>query len=75
MCASAPSRGALQHDGHGAFDEFAGGGAGDVAAGLRGDSGPLWRTRAKMAYETGRRIVEMVHEDLTPARILTRAGV
>jgi len=28
--------------------------------------------RAKMAYETGRRIVEMVHEDLTPDRILTR---
>lgn len=30
--------------------------------------------RAKMAYETGRRIVEMVHEDLTPSRILTRAA-
>lgn len=28
--------------------------------------------RAKMAYATGRRIVEMVHEDLTPSRILTR---
>jgi dihydroxy-acid dehydratase len=28
--------------------------------------------RAKMAYATGRRIVEMVHEDLTPERILTR---
>ena len=28
--------------------------------------------RARMAYETGRRIVGMVHEDLTPARILTR---
>ena len=25
-----------------------------------------------MAYETGRRIVEMVHEDLTPSSILTR---
>jgi dihydroxy-acid dehydratase len=30
--------------------------------------------RAKMAYETGRRIVEMVREDLTPSRILTRAA-
>jgi dihydroxy-acid dehydratase len=30
--------------------------------------------RAKMAYQTGRRIVEMVHEDLTPSRILTRAA-
>ncbi|MFZ0592972.1 MAG: IlvD/Edd family dehydratase [Bryobacteraceae bacterium] len=28
--------------------------------------------RAKMAYRTGRRIVEMVAEDLTPSRILTR---
>jgi dihydroxy-acid dehydratase len=30
--------------------------------------------RAKMAYLTGKRIVEMVHEDLTPSRILTRAA-
>jgi dihydroxy-acid dehydratase len=28
--------------------------------------------RGKMAYRTGQRIVEMVHEDLTPDRILTR---
>jgi dihydroxy-acid dehydratase len=28
--------------------------------------------RAKFAYLTGRRIVDMVHEDLTPTRILTR---
>ena len=28
--------------------------------------------RAKFAYLTGRRIVDMVHEDLTPSRILTR---
>lgn len=28
--------------------------------------------RARMAYETGRRIVEMANEDLTPSRILTR---
>jgi dihydroxy-acid dehydratase len=28
--------------------------------------------RAQMAYNTGRRIVEMVAEDLTPSRILTR---
>jgi dihydroxy-acid dehydratase len=30
------------------------------------------RARAQMAYETGRRIVEMVHENLTPSRIMTR---
>jgi len=33
--------------------------------------GPL-RERQQMAYFTGRRIVEMVHEDLRPSRILTR---
>src|SRR4030095_9487297 len=31
-----------------------------------------YRERGQMAYETGRRIVEMVHEDLTPSKILTR---
>jgi dihydroxy-acid dehydratase len=30
--------------------------------------------RAKMAYLTGKRIVEMVDEDLTPSKILTRAA-
>jgi dihydroxy-acid dehydratase len=30
------------------------------------------KQRASMAYETGKRIVEMVWEDLTPSRILTR---
>lgn len=31
-----------------------------------------YRERGQMAYETGRRIVAMVGEDLTPSRILTR---
>jgi xylonate dehydratase len=31
-----------------------------------------WRERAQYAYMTGRRIVEMVHEDLRPSRILSR---
>lgn len=30
------------------------------------------KQRASMAYETGKRIVEMVDEDLTPSKILTR---
>ncbi|MCB1739190.1 MAG: dihydroxy-acid dehydratase, partial [Gammaproteobacteria bacterium] len=30
------------------------------------------KQRASMAYETGKRIVEMVWEDLTPSRIMTR---
>jgi dihydroxyacid dehydratase/phosphogluconate dehydratase len=31
-----------------------------------------YRERAQMAYFTGKRIVEMVHEQLTPSKILTR---
>lgn len=31
-----------------------------------------WRERAQYAYMTGHRIVEMVHEDLRPSRILSR---
>lgn len=31
-----------------------------------------YRERGQMAYETGRRIVEMAHEDLRPSNILTR---
>jgi dihydroxyacid dehydratase/phosphogluconate dehydratase len=31
-----------------------------------------YRQRGQMAYETGRRIVGMAHEDLKPSRILTR---
>jgi dihydroxy-acid dehydratase len=33
-----------------------------------------YRERAQIAYETGRRAVAMVHEDLRPSRILTRAA-
>jgi xylonate dehydratase len=31
-----------------------------------------YRERGQMAYQTGRRIVEMAHEDLRPSKILTR---
>ncbi len=31
-----------------------------------------YRERGQMAYETGKRIVEMVREDLTPSKIMTR---
>jgi dihydroxy-acid dehydratase len=33
-----------------------------------------YRERAQIAYETGKRIVDMVHEDLKPSDILTRAA-
>jgi dihydroxy-acid dehydratase len=31
-----------------------------------------YRERAQMAYETGKRAVELVHEDVTPRKIMTR---
>ena len=34
-----------------------------------------YRERGQMAYETGRRIVEMAHEDLRPSSILTRQAL
>ena len=33
-----------------------------------------YRERGQMAYETGRRIVEMVHADRTPDQVMTRAA-
>jgi len=33
-----------------------------------------YRERPQMAYRTGRRIVDMVHEDLRPSKIMTRAA-
>ena len=33
-----------------------------------------YRERGQIAYRTGARIVEMVHEDLTPSKVLTRAA-
>ena len=33
-----------------------------------------YRERGQIAYATGKRIVEMVHEDLRPSKILTRAA-
>jgi len=33
-----------------------------------------YRERSQMAYETGRRAVALVHEDLTPRKVLTRAA-
>jgi len=34
-----------------------------------------YRERGQMAYETGRRVVEMAHEDLRPSSILTRQAL
>ena len=62
----------LQHHGHRALDEQHGRGARHVAApAARPFPGP-YRERGQMAYETGKRIVDMVWEDLKPSDILTR---
>ncbi|MEM7423611.1 MAG: IlvD/Edd family dehydratase [Pseudomonadota bacterium] len=34
-----------------------------------------WRARMEASYMTGRRIVEMAHEDLTPSKIITRQSL
>ena len=34
----------------------------------------VYRERALMAYETGRRIVDMAFDDLRPSKILTRSS-
>jgi dihydroxy-acid dehydratase len=61
----------LQHHGHGLDDEFADRGAGHDAARRAAIPAP-YRDRQQMAYLTGKRIVEMVWEDLKPSDILTR---
>ncbi|RVD43916.1 dihydroxy-acid dehydratase, partial [Mesorhizobium sp. M4A.F.Ca.ET.020.02.1.1] len=44
----------------------------DALAGLVGDLAAPYRERGQIAYETGKRIVDMVHEDLKPSDIMTR---
>ena len=65
---------ALQHDGHREFDEFAGRGARHVAARLRHDPRAVPRARTDGVHDTGKRIVDMVHENLRPSDIMTKAA-
>ena len=58
----------LQHHGHGHDHELAGRGAGHAAARLGRDPGALSRARSRWPIATGKRIVEMVHEDLQALR-------
>ena len=66
---------ALQHHGHGALHELACRSAGHVAARLRQRSPRRYRERGQMAYATGKRIVEMVAENLRPSDIMTRKRI
>ena len=61
----------LQHHGHRLDDELACGGAGHAATRSAAIPAP-YRERGQIAYATGRRIVDMVYEDLKPSDILTR---
>ena len=62
----------LQHHGHGAHHELAGRSARHVAARAAPRSPPRTGSAPQNAYETGKRIVEMVWEDLRPSKIMTR---
>jgi dihydroxy-acid dehydratase len=62
----------LQHHGHGLDDELAGRGARHEPARLQARSRRPTANAGQASYDTGKRIVEMVWEDLRPSDILTR---
>jgi xylonate dehydratase len=70
-CASAPSAGHCNSMGTASTMNAVAEALGMSLTGCAAIPAP-YRERAQMAYETGRRIVAMVHDDLTPSRILTR---
>ncbi len=73
VCASAPSLGHCNTMGTAATMNAMAEALGMSLPGCAAIPAPF-RERMAMAYETGRRIVEMVHEDLKPSDILTRAA-
>ncbi len=70
-CASAPSVGHCNTMGTASSMNAMAEALGMSLPGCAAIPGP-YRERGQMAYATGKRIVEMVHEDLRPAQILTR---
>ncbi|MEL6765631.1 MAG: IlvD/Edd family dehydratase [Pseudomonadota bacterium] len=73
VCASAPSLGHCNTMGTASTMNAMAEALGMSLTGSSAIPAPL-RERMEMAYETGRRIVEMVYEDLKPSDILTRAA-
>ncbi len=71
VCASAPSLGHCNTMGTASTMNAMAEALGMTLPGNSAIPAPF-RERMAMAYETGRRIVEMVHEDLKPSDILTR---
>jgi dihydroxy-acid dehydratase len=70
-CASAPSAGHCNTMGTASTMNAVAEALGLALPGCAAIPAP-YRERAQMAYETGRRIVEMAYEDLRPSKILTR---
>jgi dihydroxy-acid dehydratase len=73
VCASAPSLGHCNTMGTASTMNALAEALGMTLTGAAAIPAPF-RERMVMAYETGRRIVAMVHEDLKPSDILTRAA-
>jgi len=73
VCASAPSLGHCNTMGTASTMNAMAEALGMTLPGSSAIPAPF-RERMAMAYETGRRIVSMVHEDLKPSDILTRAA-
>ncbi|MEO1533103.1 MAG: IlvD/Edd family dehydratase [Pseudomonadota bacterium] len=73
VCASAPSLGHCNTMGTASTMNAMAEALGMSLTGSSAIPAPF-RERMEMAYETGRRIVEMVYEDLKPSDILTRAA-
>jgi dihydroxy-acid dehydratase len=73
VCASAPSLGHCNTMGTASTMNAMAEALGMSLTGCSAIPAPF-RERMAMAYQTGRRIVEMVHEDLKPSDILTRAA-
>ena len=73
VCASAPSLGHCNTMGTASTMNAMAEALGMSLPGCSAIPAPF-RERMAMAYETGRRIVAMVHEDLRPSAILTRAA-
>ena len=61
-----------KHDGHRVHDELARRGARDVPCPSARRIPAPYKERGQIAYETGRRIVDLVREDVTPSKIMTR---
>ena len=73
VCASAPSLGHCNTMGTALTMNALAEGLGMTMPGNAAIPAP-YRERSVMAYETGRRIVDMVHEDLKPSKIMTRSA-